>query len=148
VGRYARANRPEFSDTTPPSLPLWNGGSGNNFRALESQLHRQTAGQPPHSRQDDDKTNGMLESLLMHRIALTTLSLQLTKEDEAAVGEEVQVRREDQDKINRFSRLHQRELTLQEELKLKMVRDDTRLPLAHTADRVCAYRRRRKSLTI
>ncbi|KAH7367343.1 Prefoldin subunit-domain-containing protein [Plectosphaerella cucumerina] len=44
----------------------------------------------------------------------------LTKEDEAAVGEEVQVRREDQDKINRFSRLHQRELTLQEELKLKM----------------------------
>ncbi|KAH6666502.1 Prefoldin subunit-domain-containing protein [Plectosphaerella plurivora] len=44
----------------------------------------------------------------------------LTKEDEAAVGEEVQVRREDQDKINRFSRLHQRELTLKEELQLKV----------------------------
>lgn len=30
------------------------------------------------------------------------------------------MRREDQDKINRFSRMHQRELTLQEELKLKV----------------------------
>ncbi|KAI1088950.1 Prefoldin, subunit 4 [Rostrohypoxylon terebratum] len=42
----------------------------------------------------------------------------LTKEDEAA-GEEVEVRREDQDKINKFSRLHQRELGLEEELKAK-----------------------------
>ncbi|POR31730.1 Prefoldin subunit 4 [Tolypocladium paradoxum] len=42
----------------------------------------------------------------------------LSKEDEEA-GEEVEVRREDQDKINRFSRLHQRELALAEELKLK-----------------------------
>ncbi|KAI0007530.1 prefoldin subunit 4 [Xylariaceae sp. FL0662B] len=42
----------------------------------------------------------------------------LTKEDEAA-GEEVEVRREDQDKINKFSRLHQRELNLEEELKTK-----------------------------
>ncbi|KAI1214292.1 Prefoldin, subunit 4 [Annulohypoxylon truncatum] len=42
----------------------------------------------------------------------------LTKEDEAA-GEEVEVRREDQDKINKFSRLHQRELGLEEELKTK-----------------------------
>jgi len=39
----------------------------------------------------------------------------LTKEDEA----EVEVRREDQDKINRFSRLHQRETALEEELKSK-----------------------------
>lgn len=46
---------------------------------------------------------------------------QLTKEDEAAVGNEVEVRREDQDKINKFSRLHQRDLTLQEELKQKTV---------------------------
>ncbi|KAL7803269.1 hypothetical protein V8C43DRAFT_270746, partial [Trichoderma afarasin] len=41
----------------------------------------------------------------------------LSKEDEAA--DEVEVRREDQDKINRFSRLHQRELALKEELQLK-----------------------------
>ncbi|KAB8300565.1 hypothetical protein EYC80_000723 [Monilinia laxa] len=44
----------------------------------------------------------------------------LSKEDEAAAGaDEVEVRREDQDKINRFSRLHQRELGLEDELKLK-----------------------------
>ncbi|KAL7959792.1 Prefoldin subunit domain-containing protein [Trichoderma compactum] len=42
----------------------------------------------------------------------------LSKEDEAA--DEVEVRREDQDKINRFSRLHQRELALKEELRLKI----------------------------
>ncbi|KAL7911101.1 Prefoldin subunit domain-containing protein [Trichoderma velutinum] len=41
----------------------------------------------------------------------------LSKEDETA--DEVEVRREDQDKINRFSRLHQRELALKEELQLK-----------------------------
>ncbi|POS73735.1 prefoldin subunit 4, partial [Diaporthe helianthi] len=44
---------------------------------------------------------------------------QLTKEDEQAVGDEVEVRREDQDKINKFSRLHQRELKYEEDLKLK-----------------------------
>ncbi|MCJ1394654.1 hypothetical protein MMC18_007534 [Xylographa bjoerkii] len=44
----------------------------------------------------------------------------LTKEDEAAVGaDETEVRREDQDKINRFSRLHQREMSLEDELKTK-----------------------------
>ncbi|KAF3766490.1 Prefoldin, subunit 4 [Cryphonectria parasitica EP155] len=43
----------------------------------------------------------------------------LTKEDEQAVGDEVEVRREDQDKINKFSRLHQRELKYEEALKLK-----------------------------
>ncbi|KAI9779504.1 MAG: hypothetical protein M1839_007312 [Geoglossum umbratile] len=44
----------------------------------------------------------------------------LTKEDEAATGsDEVEVRREDQDNINRFSRLHQRETLLEEELKAK-----------------------------
>ncbi|KAI5926043.1 Prefoldin, subunit 4 [Camillea tinctor] len=42
----------------------------------------------------------------------------LTRDDEAA-GDEVEVRREDQDKINKFSRLHQRELNLEEELKAK-----------------------------
>ncbi|MCJ1452411.1 hypothetical protein MMC28_002754 [Mycoblastus sanguinarius] len=44
----------------------------------------------------------------------------LSREDEAAVGkDELEVRREDQDKINKFSRLHQREMTLEEELKVK-----------------------------
>ncbi|KAI9855782.1 MAG: hypothetical protein M1824_005855 [Vezdaea acicularis] len=44
----------------------------------------------------------------------------LSTEDEAATGgEEVQVRREDQDKINRFSRLNQREILLEEEMKTK-----------------------------
>ncbi|KAF2963929.1 hypothetical protein GQX73_g9650 [Xylaria multiplex] len=43
----------------------------------------------------------------------------LTKDDEATTGDEVEVRREDQDKINKFSRLHQRELNFEEELKSK-----------------------------
>ncbi|KAF2138095.1 uncharacterized protein K452DRAFT_329007 [Aplosporella prunicola CBS 121167] len=42
----------------------------------------------------------------------------LSREDEAST-EEVEVRREDQDKINKFSRLHQREKVLEEELKTK-----------------------------
>jgi hypothetical protein len=50
--------------------------------------------------------------------------VQLSKEDEAATGgDEVEVRREDQDKINKFSRLHQREILLEEELKSKHVSD-------------------------
>lgn len=47
---------------------------------------------------------------------------QLSKEDEAAM-DEVEVRREDQDKINRFSRLHQRHLALEEELNTNKVCD-------------------------
>ncbi|KAL2838884.1 Prefoldin, subunit 4 [Aspergillus pseudoustus] len=44
----------------------------------------------------------------------------LSKEDEAAMGsEDTEVRREDQEKINRFSRLHQRETVLEEHLKTK-----------------------------
>ncbi|RAL16719.1 tubulin-binding prefolding complex subunit GIM3 [Aspergillus homomorphus CBS 101889] len=42
----------------------------------------------------------------------------LSKEDETR-GEDNEVRREDQEKINRFSRLHQRETVLEEQLKLK-----------------------------
>ncbi|KAH7201718.1 Prefoldin subunit-domain-containing protein [Fusarium oxysporum] len=42
----------------------------------------------------------------------------LSKADEEA-ADEVEVRREDQDKINRFSRLHQREILLDEELSTK-----------------------------
>ncbi|KAF5642837.1 prefoldin subunit 4 [Fusarium sp. NRRL 52700] len=43
----------------------------------------------------------------------------LSKADEEA-ADEVEVRREDQDKINRFSRLHQREILLEEELSTKI----------------------------
>ncbi|KAK7978004.1 Gim complex component GIM3-like protein [Apiospora saccharicola] len=43
----------------------------------------------------------------------------LSKEEEVAGGDEVEVRREDQDKINKFSRLHQKELNIEEELKVK-----------------------------
>ncbi|KAF5016349.1 hypothetical protein F66182_11998 [Fusarium sp. NRRL 66182] len=42
----------------------------------------------------------------------------LSKADEEA-ADEVEVRREDQDKINRFSRLHQRETVLEKELNAK-----------------------------
>ncbi|PLB48240.1 Prefoldin, subunit 4 [Aspergillus steynii IBT 23096] len=45
----------------------------------------------------------------------------LSKEDEVAVGggDDNEVRREDQEKINRFSRLHQRETVLEDLLKAK-----------------------------
>ena len=36
-------------------------------------------------------------------------------------SDETEVRREDQDKINKFSRLHQREMLLEEELRTKAV---------------------------
>ena len=49
------------------------------------------------------------------------MCLQLSKEDEKEAGDEIEVRREDQDKINRFSRLHQRELVLEDELKVLAV---------------------------
>ena len=35
--------------------------------------------------------------------------------------DETEVRREDQDKINKFSRLHQRETVLEEDLKIRAV---------------------------
>ncbi|KAF2204913.1 Prefoldin, subunit 4 [Delitschia confertaspora ATCC 74209] len=44
----------------------------------------------------------------------------LSKEDEATVGgEDVEVRREDQEKINKFSTLHQKETVIEDELKAK-----------------------------
>ena len=47
---------------------------------------------------------------------------QLSRADEATAGsEDNEVRREDQEKINRFSRLHQRETVLEEQLKAKQV---------------------------
>ncbi|KAJ9489203.1 hypothetical protein VN97_g4083 [Penicillium thymicola] len=43
----------------------------------------------------------------------------LTKADETSANDENEVRREDQEKINRFSRLHQRQTVLDEQLKGK-----------------------------
>jgi hypothetical protein len=48
-------------------------------------------------------------------------NVQLTKADETSANDENEVRREDQEKINRFSRLHQRETVLEEQLKGKQV---------------------------
>ncbi|KAF4982497.1 hypothetical protein FZEAL_1890 [Fusarium zealandicum] len=65
----------------------------------------------------------------------------LSKADEEAANE-VEVRREDQDKINRFSRLHQREIVLEEELntnnKEKEELDDltTELELADEDEKI------------
>jgi len=55
-----------------------------------------------------------------------TVAAQLTKEEEDAMGDEVEVRREDQDKINKFSRLHQHELSIEDELSTKNVRSPKR----------------------
>jgi hypothetical protein len=55
------------------------------------------------------------------RTALT--KWQLTKDEEAsAQNEDLEVRREDQEKINRFSSLHQKEELIEEELRAKIVR--------------------------
>ena len=54
---------------------------------------------------------------------------QLSKQEET---EEVEVRREDQDKINRFSTLHRKEATLEDELKAKQVCKHFSLPLCHS----------------
>lgn len=45
---------------------------------------------------------------------------QLTKEEEGG-NEDLEVRREDQEKINRFSSLHQKETGLEEQLRAKIV---------------------------
>ena len=72
---------------------------------------------------------------------------QLTKEEEAsASAEDMEVRREDQEKINRFSSLHQKEESLEEELRAKIVSAAPRhllfflLHLANPAEsRITAY---------
>ncbi|EEP82213.1 conserved hypothetical protein [Uncinocarpus reesii 1704] len=47
------------------------------------------------------------------------LSRRMLSKEEEASQEETEVRREDQEKINRFSRLHQRETVLEDQLKAK-----------------------------
>ncbi|KAH8728179.1 Prefoldin subunit-domain-containing protein [Phaeosphaeriaceae sp. PMI808] len=67
----------------------------------------------------------------------------LTKEEEASAGaDDMEVRREDQEKINRFSSLHQKETALEEELgaKIKEKEDleeiSTELELVDEEDKV------------
>lgn len=60
--------------------------------------------------------------ILLFLINPTLTPFQLTKEEEAsATGEDLEVRREDQEKINRFSSLHQKETALEEQLQGKIV---------------------------
>jgi hypothetical protein len=49
--------------------------------------------------------------------------LQLSKDEEGETGPDAEVTKEDQDKINSFSRLHNRERVLEEQLKGKQVRE-------------------------
>jgi hypothetical protein len=59
----------------------------------------------------------------------------LSKDDETS--EEIQVRREDQEKINKFSSLHQRELALEQNLQAKQVSSVAcaSYSVSHTAER-------------
>ena len=84
---------------------------------------------------------------LPHLPILVLTTKQLTKEEEAsASAEDMEVRREDQEKINRFSSLHQKEESLEEELRAKIVSAAPRhllfflLHLANPAEsRITAY---------
>jgi prefoldin subunit 4 len=49
---------------------------------------------------------------------------QLSREEEEAMGDEKEVRKEDQDRINRFSRLHSKEKLVEEDLKTKQVNEE------------------------
>lgn len=51
-----------------------------------------------------------------------TDQFQLSREEEGETGPDTEVTKEDQDKINSFSRLHNRERILEEELQGKLVR--------------------------
>ena len=77
----------------------------------------------------DEPAHGAWHPRCPPRTRLLTVAWQLSRDDEVAAGDEVEVRREDQEKINKFSRLHQREEALQEELKLKNVRPRGPSPL-------------------
>ncbi|KAF2485762.1 Prefoldin subunit-domain-containing protein [Neohortaea acidophila] len=66
----------------------------------------------------------------------------LSREEEEEIGEEKEVRKEDQDKINRFSRIHSRHKLLEGELKAKQKNKEdleeisTELELADDDDKV------------
>lgn len=65
----------------------------------------------------------------------------MSKDEE---GEETEVRREDQDKINRFSTLHQKEKLLQAELKTKEVLIRLLSPEPNVTESLTAYSQKEK----
>jgi hypothetical protein len=69
------------------------------------------------------KTHGESGWSLWIRI-FTLTRYQLSREEEEAMGEEKEVRKEDQDRINRFSRLHSRERLVEDDLKTKQASFD------------------------
>jgi hypothetical protein len=73
---------------------------------------------------DSPAANG-LRPYFWHTRHFLTIS-KLSKDDEVST-EDVEVRKEDQDKINRFSSLHQRESAIEAELKQKQVRLSSKL---------------------
>ena len=62
------------------------------------------------------------------------------------MGDEVEVRREDQDKINKFSRLHQHELSIEEELKTKNVGMRGKFQLGQSTANSRRRKRRKNSM--
>ena len=104
-------------------------------------------------RQDDEPSHGQSSFQILpssHNITETPANTaiprpQLTKEEEDAMGDEIEVRREDQDKINKFSRLHQHELSIEEELTSKNVRRPSRHPPPPNYRSHPTHRKRRRS---
>ena len=88
-------------------------------------------------------TNGTHRAFRISQAAIL-IEPELSKEDEAAVGkDELEVRREDQDKINKFSRLHQRETILEDELRTRAVWSASSLFISvDIADETCRRTRR------
>lgn len=89
----------------------------------------------------------MSSSLTLNFVFQLTVAAQLTKEEEDAMGDEVEVRREDQDKINKFSRLHQHELSIEEELSTKNVRTAGGLFTEHDPAHAPRRKKRKSSTT-
>ncbi|THY35700.1 hypothetical protein D6D01_01103, partial [Aureobasidium pullulans] len=67
----------------------------------------------------------------------------LSKDEE---GEETEVRREDQDKINRFSTLHQKEKLLQADLKTKEVRSRLNMRVLNYMIDLCIVQKEKEDL--
>lgn len=82
--------------------------------------HHKTVYASKHNHDVVVKTYGECSRFIAQACSHLTLR-QLSKEEEEAMGEEKEVRKEDQDRINRFSRLHSKEKLLEDDLKTKQV---------------------------
>jgi hypothetical protein len=84
------------------------------------------------ARQQDAAPHGESSQFLLAVLRTALTNPQLTKDEEAtAQNEDLEVRREDQEKINRFSSLHQKEELIEEELRAKIVRTHASYSLSH-----------------